>query len=138
MPARIDDEDVLERLCLVEGGEYREQQERLEADENPRYRAQSVWGWRRAWEVQRDDDPDMRYRGVVNRAAGNLGSLYGYDGWNRYIVTLGGELFFHEGFAEFDDDCERARTAGFQLWLEASDTRRGARYPACKTGTTKE
>jgi hypothetical protein len=126
---RIADPDAFERLVAVEGERYREND--LGSWGFPAFLA--VWHKMQA-EIDRETRlgrivPGSRqYRRFQRVALAHSGSsaIYGFWGWNRYIVTHDGEVHIHRDFVGSEWGVELARAVGLREWWEAHDAERAA------------
>lgn len=137
MPVHIQQPDALDRLCLVEGDAYRAEQADY-ATMRSCYREQSFVGWLDLWidftmdllhasaagEQWSEEMLDEPLAGLMPRRWSGQVCLYGYQGWNRYLVLGSGELVFHDDFADgVQSIIDSAVAAGFRTWRELRLTR---------------
>lgn len=128
---RVFDDDAFERLCRVEGESYRENQESFGdysfAAFHDRWWKIQPW-WRRIARhvpslrgLVKDPPSWMPGVHVPPRPwmvhVGHSVSIYGFHGWNRYLVRQDdGAMFLHEDLAPDPSFIALARDVGFGIF----------------------
>lgn len=106
MPVFIFEPDAFNKICQVEGPEYLENQKTFT-------KQYTFEGFKEEWEGLSSEvkelDKDMAL--IVD---GNA-AIYGWCGWNRYIVHLSGEIFFLDLIAISPRYIELAKKVGFSI-----------------------
>jgi hypothetical protein len=129
-PVHIADADAFDRLVAVEGYEYAEHRHRMGKQGFDAF----LGRWRRdRAEIDRDlaaraippgsPWPAMLDDDCVHVDGG--ASIYGFWGWNRYLVTRGGMVVFGDDFSPTSWHPDLARSVGF--WTDAERRAAGDR-----------
>lgn len=104
MAVYIQDPDAFEKLVAVEGEEYR----RCKTVEY--FGNSSFDAFYQTW--LEHGDPNARGSRENIRTTSATASIYGLDGWNRYILRKDGEILFDESFG----DPQKAKETGFNIF----------------------
>lgn len=115
MSVYIYEPDAFDKMVLVEGGEYRKYGTRNHMGDASFEAFLELWLKR--W-TENPWFPSRRPRYVIQIDSCSV-SIYGFWGWNRYLVYNTGEIVLHEFFAEKSDIIE-AEKAGFNIWPDCS------------------
>lgn len=114
MPVFIYEPDAFEKICQVEGDEYRD----LEIQES--FGECSFAAFKARWEGVIKENPELKN---VNDDSGGISIngnyvIYGWLGYHRYAVNYSGEIIFLEQFAfpqaRAREIIERAKKVGFR------------------------
>ena len=76
----------------------------------------SFWAFYQRWQEMYVIDPEITKTqpSFSIDVEGNY-AIYGYGGWNRYMVLNTGEIVFLREFAERDEDLRLGEKAGFRI-----------------------
>jgi hypothetical protein len=109
MPVMITDPDAFDRICAVEGDEYRN------APQDGNYRLpafKAEWDAAVAYAAEAGCSvEDVLVEGVV---VDSNAAIYGAGGYHRYFVWNTGEIVFSR-FHATPEGCARAKAAGFRV-----------------------
>ena len=110
MPVFIFEEESFEKLIEVEGEDYR------------RFRGKDMFkevsfdAFLELWNSVSQDQSLRNHRPEFALGVNSFGSaIYGYAGWNRYVLLNTGELMLIEG-SSTKDYIKKARDAGFRIF----------------------
>jgi hypothetical protein len=108
MAVYIFESDAFDKICQVEGPDYARNQESFG---NCGFAA-----FKEQWEASCQRNPRIREYGWDVQMSLDDGSrvIYGWHGWNRYVVYYSGEIAFLGGFSD-DESIEEAKRAGFRI-----------------------
>lgn len=115
MPVYIFEEDAFEKLVEVEGEGYRKEKTK------ERFGICSFDAFLEEWNQNYKNRPSLR--GNQERFAINVEenkAIYGFGGYNRYLVLNDGEIAFLTPAARTIEDAVKAEKIGFQMWGEIS------------------
>ncbi|MCL5018594.1 MAG: hypothetical protein M1416_02390 [Candidatus Pacearchaeota archaeon] len=98
-------------MIEVEGEEYR----RFKTKEE--FENCSFDAFFEEWEKNYSKHPERRnYKPEFSIDVHGMHSIYGWGGWNRYLVFNNGEIAFIRGLARFEFCVDDAKRAGFRIW----------------------
>lgn len=107
----IYDSDALDRLTAVEGEPWRKLQDRSPAS------PYCFHAWKLAWDERQrmaQTNPEYDDEPVSSFVEGGDGAIYGSGGWNRYTVTVAGELVLR-AWSSTEANRAKAERAGFRV-----------------------
>ena len=109
MPVSIDKPDALDKMAQVEGSDYPELQKK--------YKEHSFDVFKKFWEKLAKEQPER----IVSKPTTisptvRASTIYGWHGWNRYVLLNTGEIMFHPVAARSKEDIKKAKKAGFRMF----------------------
>jgi hypothetical protein len=111
MAVYIFDKDALDKMALVEGMTWKEQEE-SNPDQNCSFQA-FLSAWNRDFAGKEElirEGSSLNCFISVNAS----GAIYGKEGYNRYAVRVDGRIFFMRDMS-IKEDIEKATLAGFDM-----------------------
>lgn len=116
MSVFIYESDAFEKFVYVEGEEVREHQKNMGIC--------SFWAFLKKWKEIDAECPELKIKypkGTLS--VEGMGAIYGWWGWNRYIVFCSGEIMMHSGFVGLSaiDTLYRALEIGFRIFPDELD-----------------
>jgi hypothetical protein len=111
MSVFIYEPDAFAKICQVEGPEYLKNQKN--------FRNRSFAAFKKHWDRMIARNPELKELGkdCTISVAGNP-AIYGWWGWNRYLVYYSGEIVFLDDLAINSEATKRAREIGFTIFSE--------------------
>ncbi len=111
MSVFIYEPNAFDKMCYAEGPDYLWNQRN--------FGICSFSAFLKEWRRIDEESPTLKieYPNSTFDVDGN-GAIYGFGGWNRYIVCLSGEIMMHCGFVEpfMIDTLWRALEKGFRIF----------------------
>jgi hypothetical protein len=93
MSVFIYEPDAFEKMVKIEGEDYRRCKNKESFDDC------SFDAFLEAWEESLKRQPDFKdFRPEFGIGVKGNQAIYGWWGWNRYVVLNSGEIMFHSGF----------------------------------------
>jgi hypothetical protein len=108
MPVFIYEPDAFDKICQFEGNEY-------EANQRD-WNTSNFTAFKKVWEEDCKDNQWVREQGkdmAISARDGN-GAIYGWHGWNRYLVYCSGEIVFL-GDMSYKEAINKAKNIGFRI-----------------------
>ncbi len=108
MSVFIFEPDAFDKICQVEGEGYIENQKN--------FGTYGFDAFKKHWEEVIGKDPSFKERGkdLAIKMKNSNTAIYGFGGWNRYIVYYSGEIVFLESQAVSEEAIKRAKKVGFR------------------------
>lgn len=111
MPVFIQEKDAFRKMVLVEGPEYPYNQRN--------FGIHSFNAFKDRWEKSYKADKKLKgFRPVLGIHVKESSSIYGFCGWNRYIVLNTGEIMLLGSSVELSEDIVKARQVGFRIFAQ--------------------
>ncbi|MBI4708758.1 MAG: hypothetical protein HY764_00970 [Candidatus Portnoybacteria bacterium] len=107
MPVFIYEPDAFKKICLVEGPDYAENQKDF-----------GICGFdafKKRWEEAIKQNPALKEtEGCYAISVDSNSAIYGWGGYNRYIVFYSGEILFSSNHAINEAALKLAKEVGFR------------------------
>ena len=114
MPVYIFEENALEKIIEVEGERYR----RFSTEKE--FQTCSFEAFLKKWNEDCKDYPEIiNYRPCFGISVEGNGAIYGWGGWNRYILYNSGEIALLNP-SSIPEDIEKAKKVGFRMSHEVN------------------
>ncbi|OGD43052.1 hypothetical protein A2567_00225 [Candidatus Azambacteria bacterium RIFOXYD1_FULL_42_11] len=121
MPVFIYEPDAFDKMIALEGENYR----RFKGKES--FGVCSFDAFLEEWTRINSHNPEFKnYHPEFGIGVGFNGAIYGWGGWNRFIVLNTGEILLHKGFVEpwHWANIKNARKIGFRIFpIDLKDKR---------------
>lgn len=109
MPVFIFEKEAFRKMVEVEGPDYSRNQ--------MNFGACSFRAFKNKWRRLAKASPNfIKYRPAFGIDVEGNAAIYGYGGWNRYVVLNTGEIMFIEHSARTAAYIKKARAAGFRIF----------------------
>ena len=111
MPVFIYEKDAFRKLIKVEGPEYPYNQRN--------FGICSYKAFKKKWKRIYGKNKEYRnFRLVFGIDVKGNAAIYGFGGWNRYVVLNTGEIMLLGPSVENPDDIKKAREVGFRIFAQ--------------------
>ncbi len=111
MPVFIYEKDAFRKIVCVEGPEYPHNQRNFGICSFRAFKNK----WRRLYKA---DERLIDFRPVFGINVKGNGAIYGFGGWNRYVVLNTGEIMLLGPSVELPEDIVKARQVGFRIFAQ--------------------